>query len=283
MPLKAAAREEIHFADDFMVTEEHSAQWRGNGSKERGDFAVHSLRNPVLSANAFCYMGKGRGVYSVVGEKWWDRYMYAAAVRGPVSARIGLVFAFQDEQNYGLFRWSAQQLSRASAGQRASCCVCTDGKEQVLAESEGGYDPDQWYGAAIRVGYDRVTVAVDGHPLLEASDPSLCRGGAGVWCDVPLPTAQAPDTRAQPYPLNSLNALMKQHAVFDDVKIDTFEGIEDNFNAAGPLSGGWLTGSGEWQVAPAPAPAVPVLPPSTGGVRRSRSPSRPSPPPLPAP
>jgi hypothetical protein len=245
--LSAESRDDIHFTDDFMITESRSGLWRGNGSATTGDFSVKSLKNPVLSANAFCYMGAGKGIYSVVGQPWWDNYRYDAALRGPVDAKIGMVFAFQDDKNYGLFRWTARNIEKKVSGARELIRI-RDGKEEVLAQSEGGYEPDEWYAGSIDVTYSHVSVSIDGHQLLEVSDPCLAAGSAGVWCDVPLPTTLALDPKGQPYSLNSLNDLMRQHAVFDDVVMRTLEGYQDDFRTPSPLAGGWLVGAGEWQV-----------------------------------
>ena len=266
--LKVEAREDIHFADDFMIVDKKAAQWRGNGDAKKGDFLVKSLKNPLLSANAFSYLGVGKNIYSVVGEPWWDQYRYESALRGPVDGKIGLVFAFQDEKNYGLFRWTAKKVNGADVadpGKRELVRV-KDGKEEVLQQWPGGYFPDQWYTAVVRMTYSRISVAIDGHPLMEISDPSLTSGAAGVWCDLDLPVAPATETKAQPFQVNSLNDLMKQHAVFDDVRLDTLDGFEDNFSNAGQLSGGWLMGSGGWKVAgQAPATELLVSPGSTNG------------------
>ncbi|MCY3024160.1 MAG: hypothetical protein NTW87_34725, partial [Planctomycetota bacterium] len=220
--LRVEPRDDIHFADDFMIMEGRSAQWRSNGGPERGEFKVRSLRHPLLSANAFSYMGSGSNIYSVVGEPWWDRYSYEVSMRGPAAGTMGLVFAFQDERNYGLFRWSARKLDAAGAvidaGKRELVCL-RGGTEEVLAQAVGGYLPDQWYAAQIRVTYGRVSVALDGHNLMEASDPCLTAGQAGVWCDVPVPGTLALEPRAQAFQENSLEGLMRQHAVFDDVRI----------------------------------------------------------------
>jgi hypothetical protein len=245
--LSVESRDDIHFSDDFMITEARSGLWRGNGSPQKGDFSVKSLKNPVLSANAFCYMGAGRGVYSVVGQSWWDNYRFDAALRGPADGKIGLIFALQDEHNYGLFRWSARNVEKKVPGTRELVRV-RDGKEEVLAQTTGGYEPDDWYSGSIDVTYSHVSVSVDGHLLMEASDPYIAAGAAGVWCDVAPPATLALDPKGQPYQINSLNELMKQHAVFDDVVIRTLEGFQDDFRSAGTLAGGWLVGTGDWQV-----------------------------------
>jgi len=249
--LKVEPREDIHFADDFMTTEAHNQQWRGNGGGEKGDFAIKSLRNPLLSANAFCYLGAGVNVHSVVGQPWWDRYSYDVSLRGPVAGNVGLAFAYQDDKNYGLFRWTARKRDKTGAivdqGKRELVRV-RNGEEEVLAQGNGGYRPDQWYAAHVVMTYGRVSIAIDGHTLMEASDPYLTSGGAGVWCDVPIPATLALEPKAQAFQENSLDALMRQHAVFDDVRINTLDGYEDDFRQPGPLAGGWLVGAGDWNV-----------------------------------
>jgi hypothetical protein len=156
-------------------------------------------------------MGAGKNVYSVVGQAWWDQYRLDTSMRGPLGQALGIVFAYQDDKNYGLFRWSARHEDDLNRSGRELVKI-RDGQEIVLARSEGGYAPDTWYNVSVRVAYGRTTVSVDGHQLLEASDPCLASGAAGVWCDVALPATLAQDPKAQPFQVNSLNDLMKQHA-----------------------------------------------------------------------
>jgi hypothetical protein len=249
--MKIEACGDVHFSDDFMIGESKTAQWHGNGSAEKGDFLVKSLRNPLLSANAFCFMGAGKNIHSVVGQPWWDNYVFDSALRGPAGQWIGLVFAYQDEKNYGLFRWSSRKLDANGAPSDAGAreiVLFRNGGETVLAKQPGGYTPDQWYGASVRVTYASVTVSIDGATLLDVSHPALACGGAGVWCDAALPATPAIDPKAQASQINSLNDLMKQHAVLDDVRINTLDGVRDDFRIAGKLGGGWLVGGGSWTV-----------------------------------
>ncbi|MFH0937981.1 MAG: hypothetical protein V1899_01660 [Planctomycetota bacterium] len=249
--LKVEPREDIHFSDDFMIAEGKGSQWRGNGDSKNGDFLVRSLRFPVTSANAFNYMGAGRNIYSVVGQPWWDHYCFEASLRGPATGCIGLVFAYQDDQNYALFRWSSRQNSgsKIMGKDMRELVRVRDGQEQVLARASGGYIPNQWYGAAIRITYAGAVVMIDGHILFDLADPYLMAGGTGVWCDVALPPVNGTHEDRN-LMKNSLNAQMKQHAVFDDVRVNTVKGFEDKFKLNGSLAGGWLVGTGAWNVKP---------------------------------
>ena len=262
--IRAEARDDIHFAEDFMIVQGKSDNWKSNGDATRGDFAVKSLRHPLLSANAFSFFGVGRGIHATTGESWWDNYNYELSMRGPVVGSIGLVFAYQDDKNFGLFRWSSRGKDGALPGKREIVRV-SDGKEAVLAESPGGYTPDQWYKATINLGYSRVSVAIDEHVLLDAADKSLAAGGAGVWCDIELPKKVARDPKEQEFALNSLDDLMRQHAVFDDVRIRSQEDYEERFNVNGPLVSGWMTGPGDWKIQPGEGKASSALEVSASG------------------
>ncbi|MCZ7649315.1 MAG: hypothetical protein M5U26_29340 [Planctomycetota bacterium] len=252
LTIHAEARDEIHFADDFMREDNSSALWKKvRCGEERGDFYIKSLRHPLLSANAFAYLGMGRGSMSVAGQSWWSNYRFQASLRGPEHARLGLVFAYQDERNYGLFRWTARPVQAdgtpTGPGQRELVRV-RDGKEEVLQSQPGGYLPNQFYAADLLVTHARLAVSIDGHPLMEVHDPWLASGSVGFWCDVELPGRVALDPKAAPFAVNSLWELMNQHAVFDDVKVTTVSSFEDDFRHAGALGRGWLVGTGTWKV-----------------------------------
>ena len=246
--VRAEARDDIHFAEDFMISQGKSEQWHGNGDAKRGDFEVKSLRHPLLSANAFSFFGAGSNIYSVTGESWWDNYVYELSLRGPETGKIGLVFAYRDENNYGLFRWGSRGKDGRWEARRELVRV-RDGQEEVLAQAPGGYAPNEWYKATVNVSYARVSVYIDKHLMLETTDACLAAGAAGVWCDVPRPEKLAKDPKEQEFSLNSLEGLMRQHAVFDDVRVRSQEDYEERFLTPGTLKSGWLVGEGDWSVA----------------------------------
>jgi len=244
---------DAHFADDFMGKDETaSTVWHKlNCSTENGDFHTASLRSPLLSANAFNYMGAGQNILSVTGLNSWDSYRYEVSLRGPVNAQIGAVFAYHDESQYGYFRWTARPVDETGVPNgpgKVELVRVRGGKEEVLAAKDVGYLPNQWYKAAVQVTFEHVDLLIDGQPILRASDPYLAAGAVGVWCNVPKPARKALDPKAQPSQINSLNDLMMQHAVFDDVLVAPAEGFEDDFRAQGELGRGWLAGAGDWRV-----------------------------------
>ncbi|MEI6541759.1 MAG: hypothetical protein WCO86_19880, partial [Planctomycetota bacterium] len=247
--IRAEARDDVHVAEDFMITQGKLAQWRGNGDVKHGDFDVKSLRHPLLSANAFSYFGSGSNIHSVTGEAWWDNYVYELSMRGPAVGKLGLVFAYKDDKNYGLFRWSSRGLDGRTPAKRELVLI-RDGQEEVIAQAPGGYAPNQWYKATVNVGYSKLSVYVDKHLLLEASHPRFTAGAAGVWCDVPIPEHIAKDPKEADFQINSLEGMMRQHVVFDDVRIHSLEDFEDRFATSGTLKSGWLVGEGDWSVVP---------------------------------
>jgi len=247
--LRAEARDDIHFVDDFMIAGGRPEQWRSSAEGKTGYFEVIALKNPLLSANAFSYFGAGPKIHSVTGETWWDNYTYDLSMRGPETGVIGLVFAYQDPQNYGLFRWGSRGINGKAATSKREIVLVRNGAEEVLAQASGGYAPDQWYQGTVSLSYSRVSVYVDKHLMLETSNPYLMAGAAGVWCDVPVPPQRAKDPKEQDFSLNSLWDLMRQHAVFDDVRIRSQEDYEERFATPGALKSGWLCGEGDWNVA----------------------------------
>ena len=252
LSVTAQRRDDIRFTDDFMREEKHTdtSAWRKAGAGN-SQFSIKSLRNPLLSANAFNYMGLGNPAMSLTGETWWDNYRFETSLRGPAAGKIGVVFSYHDENNYGLFRWTARPLGpegeTTGPGLRELVRV-RNGQEEILFQSPYGYVPNQWYRVVTLVTHARVRLEVDGHAFFEVHDPFLAAGAVGVWCDVTPPNSLAPDPKSTNLKFNSLWKLMNQHAVFDDVRVGTLDSFEDDFRSAGPIRQGWMAGLGEWGV-----------------------------------
>ena len=144
---------------------------------------------------------------SVSGSAWWDNYQFQVSLRGPKGGKIGLIFGFQDEKNYGLFRWTARPVARdgatLGAGLRELVRV-VDGKEMVIHRAPGGYLPDQWYRAEILNSYSGLRVRIDGHELFEAFEPTLTAGAIGLWCDIKRPRFRTQDPIQLPSTQNSM-------------------------------------------------------------------------------
>ncbi len=254
-------RSPILVGDDFMREGEGEETWQ-LARGEESSWRTSNLRNPLLSANAFYYLGRGKDAISVMGAEWWSQYRYRCSLRGPERGAAGIVFAYKDPSNFVLFRWSPKGASQkedgAAGGQIAGIggtkgsrelILFRDGRQELLASSEGGFTPDMWYEVEARVFYGRVSVRIDGHEVLAASDPRLAGGGIGVYADVPPPEKEAADPKRQEAKINSLDALMRQHVVVDDVRIEDIEEIEDRFLGAADLrERGWDVLGGPWLI-----------------------------------
>jgi len=247
--------ESIRFADDFMREDNLNPSWEVHRPPTGGDFRIQHLRHPILSANAFFFLGSGKGSIALVHHaRAWDHYRFEVALWGPEASRVGLVFAYRDERNYGLFRWSARVLSGGQGEDHAGrheLVLVRDGVEEILAAHVGGYLPCQWYRAEVLLTYASLRVLIDGHLFFEHRDAALVCGAPGLWCDVEVPKVAAPDPLHQPLRRNGLWELMKDRAAFDDVKVESVERLEDHFAECGPLRRGWLAGPGTWNVSAA--------------------------------
>ena len=134
-----------------------------------------------MSANAFRYSATGAPALAVTGQHFWDLYSFAASLRGAPGGQMGLVFGYRDENNYGLFRWSARANPLESAAGAAELVAVVDGREVVLQRALIGFIPEQWYRAEVTLGWGWAEVAVDGQRLLAAADPRLSGGAVGLW------------------------------------------------------------------------------------------------------
>jgi len=211
----------IYFADDFMKTASEGAAWK----PVSGSWEVATLRNPSLSSNAFHYIGGAPGGkppgIAVRGEWFWDNYRFRAAIASQGAADVGVCFYYRDPDNYYLFRWNgATQPDGAKV--RKQLIKRWHGKETLLAEVPGGYQPGIWYELEVEVVEDRIRALIDGQAIFGASDPCLCFGQIGLYSAVPPPG----------------------EAHFDDILVQSARGFDEDFStvAAGrwrPLGGSW--------------------------------------------
>jgi len=211
----------VYLRDDFMRDVREEGSWKAVS----GLWQVAELRNPSLSANAFYYVasapgGKGPGT-AVRGEWFWDNYRFRASARSTGAGDIGIYVYYRDPDNYYLFRWNGE-AQPAGAKARKQLIKRWHGKETLLAEAPGGYQPGVWYEIEAEVVEDRIRAFIDGQPIFRMRDPSLCFGQVGLHCGVAAPA----------------------EAHFDDVLVQAVRGYEDDFSlvAAGrwrPLGGSW--------------------------------------------
>lgn len=215
---------DVEFADDFMRTETPGA-WEPLWGK----WAINAQGiNVERSANAFCYKAETPEVaLAVAGHPFWNDYLYEAAVRCDSYGAVGLVFQFQDEQNYHLFRWSSG--NHADGGQIQLWRVF-QGQPTELARRSGGLEPHTWYKLRVVASGGRILTWIDDALVFDCAEPFFSQGLIGLYAE------------------NTLNAPTAKEggALFDDVELRPWPLLQEDFSQAVP--GRWETLSGDWQV-----------------------------------
>jgi len=143
------------------------------------------MLNTRVTPNGFWYLYTGVGPSWVVANARevppaWDRYFVEAAIKPEYNSGVGLIAAYQSNQQYLLFRWEQEA---AAAGPRAALYAIIDGHPQLLATARAGFTPRQWYTVRLCVDWRTVQVWIDGTPLLETPNPGLIAGRVGLFAD----------------------------------------------------------------------------------------------------
>jgi len=139
------------------------------------------------TSNGFWYLYSGVGPSWVVANPTMvypssDRYFVEAAVKPEYDSKVGVIAAYQDNKNYLLFRWKQQEFATANVP-LAELIAVVDGKEKVLATSQRGFEPGQWYTIRINLGWQTAQALVDGELLMSAVNPGSVEGRVGLYAD----------------------------------------------------------------------------------------------------
>ncbi|NQT89005.1 PDZ domain-containing protein, partial [bacterium] len=89
------------------------------------------------------------------GYDFWTDYKYATTTRTYDVGALGMVFAYLGPDDYHVFRWLGARLMSGGYGKWLLERV-RQGKRTVLASREAGFQANDFYGLAIRVGGDRL-------------------------------------------------------------------------------------------------------------------------------
>jgi hypothetical protein len=114
------------------------------------------------------------GVFALVGNIAMKDYTVSADIRSDDDDRMGLVFRFQDEENFYAFSWDRE------LGERALVRV-HQGKEDVLMSDTVLYDPGTWYAVRITLQGSRIRCAVDGVNVFDVTDDAIPSGKTGLY------------------------------------------------------------------------------------------------------
>jgi hypothetical protein len=213
---------DVTAADDFVREEGAASIWE----PAVGTWEAKTLRDDEQaareeadkSANAFSYFGSGlpHGI-TLAGNWFWDRYAFEAACRPMGRGAAGLVFYYQDENNYLVLRLTCV-ADPAPNGNKLQLVLVRNGKEQVLAERAGGYEPGQWYKLRVNACEDAIQCLVDDELRLQATTKALGQGQIGLYVEG------------------------KSGVFFDDVVSADFDLFRETF--APPVPGKWIAGAG---------------------------------------
>ncbi len=181
----------IVFLDEFMRQPDGTGPWRAAGGAR---WRIRGADNPARSSNAFVFEGVGpdRGAV-LVGRPDWTDYRFDVSALAPERGALGIVLSAEPPAEADalppracILRWTT---GTDGDGQPPTMRILerNGGSERVLAETDGGLRPGQWYRLGGRLLDGRVSMSVDGHEVLTAGSPAFSGGSAGLWVEGELP------------------------------------------------------------------------------------------------
>ncbi len=165
-----------YFADDFMHGEGALGEWRAVA----GQWTVSALDNPIRSANAFSFWGRGKSALATVGYWFWRNYQVSCSVHPLDPVRFGVLLCYADNGEAYRLDWEA---AAEKGGRGRLRLVKTGGaSDTILAEVPMGFVRAQWYRLKVRQFEGDLQVWVDDVPVLAATDGAPLLGGRfGLW------------------------------------------------------------------------------------------------------
>jgi hypothetical protein len=106
--------------------------------------------------------------------KQWSDYLVSLKMRSADNDALGVLFRYQDKDNYYRFSWFAEGRYRRLEKR-------VGGVFQVLAQDSVAYTTGQTYSLQISASGSSLKVAVDGQPIFSVTDNSFSRGGIALY------------------------------------------------------------------------------------------------------
>lgn len=113
---------------------------------------------------------------AIAGDWFWSDIDCSVAVKPAKDSAVGLYFCWRSSDDWYLFRWTGSDAAKPVR----QLIRCSGGVETVVAESPGGFIPEQWYTLKALVGSGWVRVAIDDTTLFTWRDPGLTYGRIGL-------------------------------------------------------------------------------------------------------
>lgn len=115
------------------------------------------------------------GTYAIYGDISLTNYQMSVELKSGDDDSIGVLFRYQDQDNYYRFSMNRQQSKRRLVKK-------VDGKVTILTEDSVSYDTDLWYKVNVRLQDNAISVFVDDRRVFDVRDSSLGAGKIGLYC-----------------------------------------------------------------------------------------------------
>jgi len=114
------------------------------------------------------------GTYALAGDSGWSDYFISVRLRSTDNDAIGVMFRYQDNDNYYRFSMDRQRNYRRLIKKE-------NGVFTLLAEQASGYVTNQWYTLDVEVNGELLRVWLDGELLFEAANSGLPLGRIALY------------------------------------------------------------------------------------------------------
>ncbi len=177
--------EQVEFADfddvsivgseDLVETfsAERAGRWRAVAGNWRLEADNPGERDPGVVAN------HGAPGLLVGGNAAWRNVRVGTTAKVATGAGAGLVAGYRDERNYVALRWGGRGAP-APWRDKLQLIRVRDGAEEVLVQRDGAPPAGEWHRLNLTVEDGWIGAAIGGQRILEAFDPSLSAGLAGL-------------------------------------------------------------------------------------------------------
>jgi len=128
----------------------------------------------VYSPSSLGISRLGTYAYWQAGSGWTD-YTTTVKMKSNDNDGIGIMFRYQDENNYYRFIWDKQRNSRAIV-------KCENGLFTILAEDFVPYVTGKTYQVKISAQGSSLQVSIDGSPVFSVTDSSFSYGTIALYC-----------------------------------------------------------------------------------------------------
>ena len=189
--------EPVVFADNFMRAAESEAKFGAWKSPDEGawDLAsawdkdpkgnVNKFNNAIYAQNPFSWAGHradGGPTLCTTGEAFWEDYTMTVSVHPGRDGAVGVLVNMTDPTHGILACWTPVG-DKSDTGNKLMLYKYAKGELTPLAESKGGFVPEQWYNLSVVSSLDGVKVLVDRRERMNVKGVAPWRGGVALYAE----------------------------------------------------------------------------------------------------